>query len=98
MSDRHLTADLNVRDDDGFGWTTLNETNGLGRVRTEIMLLTGSSRTMAVVRVTAADDDGWVHFSNLPGAVAQNCILLGRIVAQGPAEGRRGRKASNGAW
>ena len=32
MSDRHLTADLNVRDDDGFGWTTLNETNGLGRV------------------------------------------------------------------
>ncbi len=53
---------------------------------------------MAVVRVTAVDGDGWVHFSNLPGAVAQNCILLGRIVAQGPAEGRRGRKASNGAW
>lgn len=77
MSDRHLTADLNVRDDDGFGWTTLNETNGLGRVRTEIMLLTGSSRTMAVVRVTAADDDGWVHFSTSPGQWRRTASCLG---------------------
>jgi len=38
-------------------------------------------QVQAVVRVTAVDDDGQVHFVIEPGSVAKNRYLLGCTVA-----------------
>lgn len=35
----------------------------------------------AVVRISAVDTDGQVHFAILPGSVAKNRHLIGRVVA-----------------
>ncbi len=45
------------------------------------MLLAGDLHGHAVVRVTAVDEDGQVHFVVLPGSVAKDPHLLGRTVA-----------------
>jgi len=45
------------------------------------MLLAGNRYGQAVVRIVAVDDDGQVHFAILPGPVAKNRHLLGRMVA-----------------
>jgi len=79
--DIDLTADLNAQDDDGLGWSTLADARDPSRVRPGAMLLAGNRYGRAVVRVTAVDDDGQVHFSILPGSVAKNRHLLGRSVA-----------------
>jgi hypothetical protein len=79
--DIDLTADLNAQDDDGLGWSTLADARDPSRVRPGAMLLAGNRYGRAVVRVTAVDDDGQVHFSILPGSVAKNRHLLGRRVA-----------------
>jgi len=42
------------------------------------MLLAGNGQAQAEVRVVAVDEDGQVHFSILPGSVAENRHLLGR--------------------
>jgi hypothetical protein len=79
--DIDLTADLNAQDDDGLGWSTLADARDPSRVRPGAMLLAGNRYGRAVVRITAVDDDGQVHFSILPGSVAKNRHLLGRTVA-----------------
>lgn len=79
--DIDLTADLNAQDDDGLGWSTLADAREPSRVRPGAMLLAGNRYGRAVVRITAVDDDGQVHFSILPGSVAKNRHLLGRTVA-----------------
>jgi hypothetical protein len=79
--DIDLTADLNAQDDDGLGWSTLADARDPSRVRPGAMLLAGNRYGRAVVRITAVDDDGQVHFSVLPGSVAKNRHLLGRTVA-----------------
>jgi len=81
MDDLDLVADLNARDDDGLGWSTLADAHTPERVRAGAMLLAGNSQARAVVRVVAVDDDGQVHFSILPGSVAKNRHLLDRTVA-----------------
>jgi hypothetical protein len=81
MNDLDLIADLNAQDDDGFGWSTLADAHSPDRVRAGAMLLAGNSQAQAVVRVTAVDDDGQIHFSILPGSVAKNRHLLDRTVA-----------------
>ncbi len=40
------------------------------------MLLAGNAQAQAVVRVTAVDDDGQVHFVILPGSLSENRHLL----------------------
>ncbi len=79
--DIDLTADLNAQDDDGLGWSTLADARDHSRVRPGAMLLAGNRYGRAVVRITAVDDDGQVHFSILPGSVVKNRHLLGRTVA-----------------
>jgi hypothetical protein len=79
--DIDLTADLNVQDDDGLGWSTLTDARDRSRVRPGAMLLAGNRYGRAVVRIVAVDDDGQVHFTILPGSVAKNRHLLGRTVA-----------------
>ena len=81
MDDLDLVADLNAQDDDGLCWSTVADAADSERVRVGAMLLAGNQRVQAVVRVVAVDEDGQVHFSILPGSVAQNRHLLDRTVA-----------------
>ncbi len=76
-----LVADLNAEDDDGRGWSTLADARDPERVTPGAMLLAGNAAAQAVVRIVAIDDDGQIHFTVLPGSVAKNRHLLGRIVA-----------------
>lgn len=79
--DIDLTADLNAEDDEGLGWSTLDDARDPSRIRPGAMLLAGNLNGHAVVRVTAVDQDGQVHFIILPGSVTKNRHLLGRTVA-----------------
>jgi hypothetical protein len=72
-----ITADLNAQDDDGLGWSTLEDAVDPGRVVPGAMLLAGNAVGVAVVRVVAVDDDGQVHISVLPGSIEKNRHLLG---------------------
>lgn len=76
-----LVADLNAQDDDGLGWSTLNDAHAPDRIVAGAMVLAGNRYGQAVVRIAAVDDDGQVHFSILPGPVAKNRHLLGRTLA-----------------
>jgi len=71
-----LVADLNAQDDEGNGWSLLRDARDPSRVRVGRMLLAGNSQATAVVRVTAVDDDGQVHFVILPRPVSKNRHLL----------------------
>ena len=71
-----LVADLNAQDDDGSGWSVLADVREPARVKVGRMLLAGNAHATAVVRVTAVDDDGQVHFAILPGPVSKNRHLL----------------------
>ena len=79
--DIDLVADLNAQDDDGLGWSTLDDASDRSLVHPGAMLLAGNSQAQAIVRVVAVDDDGQVHFAALPGSVAKNRHLLDRTVA-----------------
>jgi hypothetical protein len=81
MNDLDLKADLNAQDDDGLGWSTLDDARDPALVRPGSMLLAGNAQAQAVVRVVGVDDDGQVHFSILPGSVGKNRHLLDRTVA-----------------
>lgn len=67
-----LIADLSSQDDDGMGWSLLSNARHPGRLRTGAMVLAGNDHAQAVVRIEAIDDDGQVHFSILPGSIAQS--------------------------
>ena len=79
MDDLDLRADLNAQDDEGLGWSTLANAVEPDRVCRGAMLLAGNDQAQAVVRVVAVDDDGQVHFAILPGSVAKNRHLRGRV-------------------
>jgi hypothetical protein len=81
MVEVDLVADLNAEDDDGRGWSTLADARAPSRITPGAMVLAGNAAAQAVVRIVAIDDDGQVHFTVLPGSVAKNRHLLGRIVA-----------------
>jgi hypothetical protein len=76
-----LVADLNAQDDDGLGWSTLADAREGADVVPGAMLLAGNHAGRAVVRIAAIDDDGQVHFAILPGSIAKNRHLLGKIGA-----------------
>jgi hypothetical protein len=78
--DVDITADLNAEDDDGLGWSTLEDARDPARVRPGAMLLAGNAAATAVVRIVAVDDDGQVHFAILPGPVTKNRHLLDQAV------------------
>ena len=66
MDDVDLVADLNALDDDGLGWSTLADASDPHDVRPGVRLVAGNRNASAVVRVTAVDDDGQVHFALVP--------------------------------
>jgi hypothetical protein len=61
-----LRSDLNAEDDDGQNWALLGNAVEPTRVVPGAVLLAGTSRYWSVVRVTAVDPDGQVHFVQLP--------------------------------
>lgn len=60
-----LRSDLNAEDDNGENWTLLRDSVDPTRVRPGAVLVAGTPRFWSVVRVTAVDDDGQVHFVQL---------------------------------
>jgi hypothetical protein len=79
--DIDLIADLNAEDDDGLGWSTLQDARDPAQVRPGVMLVAGNRFGRAVVRVMAVDEGGQVHFTVLPGALEKNRHLIGRALA-----------------
>jgi hypothetical protein len=66
-----LAADLNAEDDEGLGWSSLPDARDAAQIRPGVMLVAGNRSGQAVVRVVAVDEDGQVHFTVLPGGVAE---------------------------
>ena len=60
-----LRSDLNAEDDEGQNWTLMENATNPGRVQVGAVLVAGTPRFWSVVRVTAVDADGQVHFVQL---------------------------------
>ena len=60
-----LRSDLNAEDDDGQNWTLLENATDPARVHVGAVLIAGRPQFWSVVRITAVDADGQVHFVQL---------------------------------
>jgi hypothetical protein len=60
-----LRSDLNAEDDGGENWGLLENATDPSRVRPGAILTAGTPRFWSVVRITAVDADGQVHFVQL---------------------------------
>jgi len=60
-----LRSDLNAEDDQGQNWSLLRNAADRGRVVPGAVLIAGTERFWSVVRITAVDPDGQVHFVQL---------------------------------
>ena len=60
-----LRSDLNAEDDDGQNWALLQDAADPPSVRVGSVLIAGTPRFWSVVRITAVDADGQVHFVQL---------------------------------
>lgn len=60
-----LRSDLNAEGDDGENWVPLENATDPSIVKVGSVLVAGTPRFWSVVRVTALDADGQVHFQQL---------------------------------
>lgn len=60
-----LRSDLNAEDDDGANWTLLANAGDPSEIQVGAVLVAGTLRFWSVVRITAVDPDGQVHFAQL---------------------------------
>lgn len=60
-----LRSDLNAEDDNGHNWALLQNAADPSSVRVGSVLIAGTPRFWSVVRITAVDADGQVHFVQL---------------------------------
>ena len=60
-----LRSDLNAEDDNGQNWALLDNAADPSSVRVGSVLIAGTPRFWSVVRITAVDADGQVHFVQL---------------------------------
>ena len=60
-----LRSDLNAEDDNGENWALLANAADPSVVRVGSVLVAGTPRFWSVVRITAVDTDGQVHFRQL---------------------------------
>lgn len=60
-----LRADLNAEDDDGENWTLIGKAVDPSQLQVGAVMVAGTPRFWSVVRITAVDDDGQVHFVQL---------------------------------
>lgn len=60
-----LRSDLNAEDDNGENWALVANATDPSRVRVGAVVVAGTPRFWSVVRITAVDADGQVHFVQL---------------------------------
>lgn len=60
-----LRSDLNAEDDNGENWTLITNAVEPTQVRVGVVMVAGTPRFWSVVRITAVDPDGQVHFVQL---------------------------------
>jgi hypothetical protein len=60
-----LRSDLNAEDDNGQNWALLDNAADPTSVHVGSVLIAGTPRFWSVVRITAVDADGQVHFVQL---------------------------------
>jgi hypothetical protein len=60
-----LRSDLNAEDDNGQNWALLDNAGDPSAVHVGSVLIAGTPRFWSVVRITAVDPDGQVHFVQL---------------------------------
>ena len=60
-----LRSDLNAEDDNGQNWALLDNAADPSLVHVGSVLIAGTQRFWSVVRITAVDPDGQVHFVQL---------------------------------
>lgn len=60
-----LRSDLNAEDDNGHNWALLANAADPSSVHVGAVLIAGTLRFWSVVRITAVDPDGQVHFVQL---------------------------------
>jgi hypothetical protein len=60
-----LRSDLNAEDDNGENWALLANARDSSEVQVGAVIVAGTSRFWSVVRITAVDPDGQVHFVQL---------------------------------
>lgn len=60
-----LGSDLNAEDDNGQNWALLDNATDPSRVQVGAVVIAGTPRFWSVVRITAVDADGQVHFVQL---------------------------------
>ncbi len=62
-----LRSDLNAEDDNGENWALLANARDSSEVRVGGLMVAGTPGFWSVVRITAVDPDGQVHFVQLDG-------------------------------
>ncbi|MGI8807707.1 MAG: hypothetical protein ACR2KK_07680 [Acidimicrobiales bacterium] len=60
-----LRSDLNAEDDDGENWSLLANAGDPSDVQVGAVVAAGTPRFWSVVRITAVDPNGQVHFVQL---------------------------------
>jgi len=60
-----LRSDLNAEDDNGENWALLDNAAHRSQIKVGAVVIAGTPRFWAVVRITAVDGDGQVHFVQL---------------------------------
>ena len=60
-----LRSDLNAEDDNDENWALLANAPDSSEVRVGAVMVAGTPRFWSVVRITAVDPDGQVHFVQL---------------------------------
>jgi hypothetical protein len=61
-----LRADLNSEDDHGRWWSLLRDAADPARIAPGAVVIAGTERFWSVVRIEQIDDDGQVHFVDVP--------------------------------
>lgn len=75
-----LRSDLNAEDDNGDNWALLGNAANPSEVRVGAVVVAGTPRFWSVVRITAVDPDGQVHFVQLDESDPAARKLLAAIV------------------
>ena len=60
-----IRSDLNAEDDNGENWALVGDAGESSEVRVGAVVVAGTPGFWAVVRITAVDPDGQVHFVQL---------------------------------
>lgn len=60
-----LPSDLNAEDDNGQNWALIGQALNPSQIRVGVLVVAGMSHFWSIVRITAVDHDGQVHFVQL---------------------------------